>query len=347
MDQKEINLIREKVSTRRDDIDMTKGIAIILMVLCHCGFHNVVTVWIYSFHMPLFFIVSGFLLHEKSVRTIRANVQRKIRAIMIPYFMFSLIYCFGCGGLQDWGCVFYGSRNSLYFVKCYTPLWFLPCFFLSSILFDIFKRIPNNLLFNIICVVSGAFGILLSNLSFKPALGWPFSLDAAFVGVSLMWIGSMIGSMACHNSSFKIVERKFIFCLMGGIGSVVGLINRPVSLTQGLNHIEMSIGSFGNPVMFYISATLITLFLIMLCGLFNIKIKFSKAIYYCGRNSLAILCVHSLLISIVNIFIKILHLEIDTFVLPCFKALLVLMVSVPLIIFFKKYIPCAVGRYQA
>ena len=47
-------------------IDNAKGIGIILMILGHIPnmpefFHS----WIYSFHMPLFFFISGYLFNEK------------------------------------------------------------------------------------------------------------------------------------------------------------------------------------------------------------------------------------------------------------------------------------------
>ena len=48
---------------RIDFIDYSKGLGIFFVVFGHvyCG-NNIVTNWIYSFHMPLFFILSGFLL---------------------------------------------------------------------------------------------------------------------------------------------------------------------------------------------------------------------------------------------------------------------------------------------
>ena len=49
------------MNQRLDSIDLAKGIAIFLMILCHSGMNNGITQWIYAFHMPLFFVVSGYL----------------------------------------------------------------------------------------------------------------------------------------------------------------------------------------------------------------------------------------------------------------------------------------------
>ena len=43
-------------------IDALKGIGIILVVIGHVSLGNNLVKWIYSFHMPLFFALSGYML---------------------------------------------------------------------------------------------------------------------------------------------------------------------------------------------------------------------------------------------------------------------------------------------
>lgn len=123
----------ERSDERIEFIDLAKGIAISLMVLCHCGFTGPLRVWIYAFHMPFFFIVSGYVksLLNRNQRDIHVYLKKSFLTIIVPYILFALIYCFGDNGFKDWAGVFYGSRNSLAAVKCATPLWFLPCFFIA------------------------------------------------------------------------------------------------------------------------------------------------------------------------------------------------------------------------
>ena len=48
---------------RIDYLDYTKGFGILLVILGHIyDASNPIKIWLYSFHMPLFFIISGFLL---------------------------------------------------------------------------------------------------------------------------------------------------------------------------------------------------------------------------------------------------------------------------------------------
>lgn len=46
---------------RFDWVDIAKGIAILLMILGHSSLPNMIQNWIYSFHMPFFFFISGVL----------------------------------------------------------------------------------------------------------------------------------------------------------------------------------------------------------------------------------------------------------------------------------------------
>ena len=119
-------------------IDIAKGIGIILMVLCHTGFTNIISIQlIYAFHMPLFFIISGYLAYgQKNTEPIWKYVRRKLYQLIVPFLLFATILCFSNDGIKGWAYIFYGSRNSLSLANTFTPLWFLPCFFVSVILYN-------------------------------------------------------------------------------------------------------------------------------------------------------------------------------------------------------------------
>ena len=75
--------------------DTVKGIGILLVVLGHATFVNErLLTFIFSFHMPLFFIVSGMLTAYKdgSGSTLRDVFYRKLKTIIIPYLCFSICY---------------------------------------------------------------------------------------------------------------------------------------------------------------------------------------------------------------------------------------------------------------
>lgn len=49
-------------------INYVKGIAIILVLIAHdLEGDNWLNIWIYSFHMPVFMVLSGFLIKETTI----------------------------------------------------------------------------------------------------------------------------------------------------------------------------------------------------------------------------------------------------------------------------------------
>ena len=74
-------------------LDMAKGISIMLVILGHILItDNPIKKWLYSFHLPLFFIISGCILSIKSIdMPLSKRFKNRLRSLIIPYFCFSII----------------------------------------------------------------------------------------------------------------------------------------------------------------------------------------------------------------------------------------------------------------
>ena len=93
--------------TRFSEIDILKGIGILLMVGSHGGapFGGFVSL----FHMAAFFMASGFCYREKCAETavaVKNNIIQKIRSLWVPFFC--------------WNAVFVLLRNVLIRINIYT-----------------------------------------------------------------------------------------------------------------------------------------------------------------------------------------------------------------------------------
>ena len=80
-----------------EEMNIAKGITAVLVVLGHAirqtGQTNLVFdilySVIYSFHMPLFFFISGYVY--KTGRPAGENIKRKLKQLLIPYVGFTLL----------------------------------------------------------------------------------------------------------------------------------------------------------------------------------------------------------------------------------------------------------------
>lgn len=72
----------ENVKKRIDYLDAAKGIAILAVIVGHFYAPGVIGRIIYSFHLPLFFIISGYCIKDY-----RADMSfmHSARGLLIPY----------------------------------------------------------------------------------------------------------------------------------------------------------------------------------------------------------------------------------------------------------------------
>lgn len=87
------------IKNRNDEIDIMKGILIILVVVGHSGMGgHTLTNWISLFHMPVFFMISGYLYKKatgqdiKKIKAVRKYIIKKIKSLWVPYFVASVIF---------------------------------------------------------------------------------------------------------------------------------------------------------------------------------------------------------------------------------------------------------------
>ena len=137
-------------------IDTMKAIGIALIVFGHApGLDASLKTLIYSFHMPLFFFVSGLLLSdEKLGLKITDYFISQIRALGIPYLFFWVIsYLYWLPthtlsasapeyiGIPWWGPIegmLIGNGATLY---VNVVLWFFTCLFVTSMIFFVARKL--------------------------------------------------------------------------------------------------------------------------------------------------------------------------------------------------------------
>lgn len=153
-------------------LDIAKGIGVILMILGHVPDLSMPSRrFVTSFHMPLFFVISGMIIcaTEEDARNGREIFKRKFCSIMLPYFIFSVlsllleIFCTGVLKNGTWE-VF---REHLFATVCLSGasvFWFLPALFFGEIIF-LWVRKKSS------APACGALAALLAALAYLGYLG--------------------------------------------------------------------------------------------------------------------------------------------------------------------------------
>ena len=144
---------------RLDYFDMAKGFGAIFVLLGHLQgdeffkFSKYILPmceWIFSFHMPLFFIVSGMLMcHRNDIqKDTKTLILKRFKGIMIPYFWFSAFYF----SVVVYALIFGSIEATTLYVNLWyvlglfgmNVLWFLPALFLGESLFILIMKTSYN-----------------------------------------------------------------------------------------------------------------------------------------------------------------------------------------------------------
>lgn len=113
-------------------LDVAKGITIILMVLGHTSIPKEISNWIWSFHMPLFFIASG-LTTNWSRESFSKFVIKKTNSIIRPFIGYSLVL-----SLMLWQFQIDHPYSKILTGWGGYALWFVPVLFVALIIAKIF-----------------------------------------------------------------------------------------------------------------------------------------------------------------------------------------------------------------
>lgn len=77
---------------RNEVMSIAKGIAIILMVIGHAEAPNLLNKFIYTFHMPLFFMAAGYFFSRKYLSDPWTFISKRIKGLYFPFVKWSLIF---------------------------------------------------------------------------------------------------------------------------------------------------------------------------------------------------------------------------------------------------------------
>jgi len=324
----------EYSAKRLDYLDLTKAVAIICMVWLHIGTKFVITDHIvHVFHMPVFFVISGYLF--KTGRSFPFFLKRKVKSLILPYFFWGILLC------VFWTVIYISnnSQDSIYPLKSilYSLLynnaelspygciqWFFTTLFFANVFFYliVFLTKENKRLIVLLSLILGLIGALVAFLPFRLPLG----MDISFMAVFFMGIGYLVKDIDLNRFHILLLFLFAVICFV---------------LNQNCIW-NMRKMDYGIAVLYMMGSSSSSLVLIGICEIVCAKVRSSvlKPFLFIGKNSIWILIFNNLYINLLNMFLKSLSLKIPVI---CFL-LLVITFLIPTIILGNKFMGWSVGK---
>lgn len=275
---------------RIEYLDITKGILIFLVVLGHLmPEEEILHIWIYSFHIPAFFIIDGFLLNYRQFenKEFKTIVLSGIKYLIIPY----VIYCIPLL-VARWAASEFDLDN-LYFQiidmasMCgIGAMWFLPCLFFARLLFYGVKYITRKFDLKRFTILISILCIFISSLiHYQTSIG--LVALRSFVAVGFILIGD------CTFSKVQEIQKSsklMMLCIFIVIFFII----------TGCNIAALNVLQFGNIVWYIMNAILGSLVIISISIYLSRKLL-GVWISYLGSNSLFIMGTHQLVMLVFSI----------------------------------------------
>ncbi len=307
-------------------IDICKGLGIFLVLLGHTLKTDISYVYIYSFHMPLFFFLSGVVVN-KNKYSWKSFLKNRFNTLVIPYvFFYILTYLYWLLCEKEFrsfdiewykpllGMLYAGNFNGL--MDHNGILWFLPCLFIVEVLFWFVSDIRKKSLQ--ILIVLFLFGI---GGSIRPILPW--CINIAMVALLFFYAGYLLKDAITNISKYNFFKFS------------VSCILYIIACYYFSNKISMVNNLYGNIVVF-IPIAFIGIY--MSCTFAKSICKISGG-GYLGRNTLIIFALHQPSLRII-LFINnhIIHLPIESNILYAIIAdFVVILCLIPIIFLYNKY----------
>lgn len=148
------------MNNRDKTLDIAKGIGILLVVIGHMPINIDLYNTIYTFHVPLFFFISGVLYTVKPGVTTKGYIYKTARKTLFPVISLAVIFI---PLLNLFNLVVGGGKLSHLLPTYYdVPLWYLYSYFEILLILFICNKIKLKIMRNITIVTLCILGYILS-----------------------------------------------------------------------------------------------------------------------------------------------------------------------------------------
>lgn len=276
-------------------IDTARGLGLLAVFVGHLNV-PMASAWVYTFHMPLFFLLSGLLYPGCEKYTFTQFAWKRFKGIVIPFFtlgsVIALFYCCLYAYYHEPASTYLEMLKSFLIQEHYWTVWFLTALFFSQILYYCIDKwfhrwdYAVTVVSLIICII----GLL------RYRLGWgalPWNLDIALIaqfffhlGYRLMHSNRLLGFFISPDSRIKRFGIVII-CL------VINLVAAKACILFSGQSLDMSIGMYGNEVFTFIAAIAGILMVFSVAPILH-----SRFVSYLGRNTMILFSWHSRIIIV-------------------------------------------------
>lgn len=294
---------------RNKSLDILKGIGILFVIIGHIQEYipRNFLIYLYSFHMPLFFYISGYLYKEQYEElNSKEYIKKRAKQLIYPYITLGLVNLLWII-IKDHNLIeikkfilSFLYSNYIFEINYVGAIWFLLCLFNVEVIYYLIRKSKVNKYTSIVIIILFIIGIIYTKIAIYRL---PFWLDITLFALLFYHLGYII---KFKRKSVYTMGMKLIFLGISICISIIGIVlNYQYCYNEKfLGRIDMLYLHFGNYIFFIITA---------ISGIFTWQIiseiiKENFILEWLGRNTLVIMGIHIIILQVLRYIIKLAHI---------------------------------------
>lgn len=322
-------------------IDQLRAVAFIFVILGHMTINKTVESWIYSFHMPLFFLISGLTLNIEKVynTSFKKYFTNLFRRMIIPYFWIQFICLLAicvinavtngkavpvAGNIKG---IF--VANGLILPYPSRAMYFVIVLFFAQLCLWFFIRMTkmNYVKLSVVCILFSTISILLENKD----MVWRINVVPA--AVLLIFIGRLLMDLYLKYKdkleSLSLIKYGIMCTALFIIGIVYWKYN---------GRLSMAGNEYGKS---FTVAIVCSIFTSIAIALVVMKLPKVSVLITAGKNTLFYMGMHKLFITLFERWFSEWKGSLPFVIILCAGIFLLL---IPVVKFCEKCCPYLLGR---
>jgi len=266
-------------------LDVAKGLGIILVVAGHSiidgGPYAAARGVIYTFHMPLFFILSGYTVKNGEFWP---YMLKKLQGLIVPYtaylFLIGLPVAYFSHASKhksfpiEFLSYFYGGAHLVTYM---TVFWFVTCLFFALLLFQyILTKFKNLFDPRLLCAICACYALAYA-ISWKIHFPTPLAIGVVPMAVTFLWIGKAFSGFEQKSTTIIAASSAIILLILAIFRQVPPFA------------VDMKNALYGPPLVATMLATALSFLIIFASKVITRVESASKFLQLLGRASITIM----------------------------------------------------------
>ena len=271
--------------------------------------------WVYSFHMPLFFLLVGLVYKDRELG-LGSFIRRQVLTRLVPVWVFNVASMIGwlvneaAGGQSRWfrdhdwvGLGRHCGQRLLDMLlegryAWNVVTWFLICLFTVELIqFGLRKGVRKNaalvasiLAFTLLTVLAHRYRELLYDI-YGPRVNW-WHINSALLALVFYQLGILLSRLGFLTDRRPLIQRVLIAAACLAITLLTFRLNRALD-TRAFPVALMIDAQYGHIGWFFLTALAGTFFIVYLSQV----VSASRALVHVGQITLSLMCLNGVLES--------------------------------------------------